>query len=112
VDAATAHNLAQLDGRDFEWRFRARGTRTVSSDRVAVAGPLFDAADRPLAPLYVTTGHGSMGNVSSHFAGALLAAEITGDLPPMGPALVAALSPLRFRVRQRRRGIRHGARNP
>jgi hypothetical protein len=53
-----------------------------------------------------------MGNVSSPFAGALLAAEITGDLPPMGPALVAALSPLRFRERQRRRGIRHGTRNP
>jgi tRNA 5-methylaminomethyl-2-thiouridine biosynthesis bifunctional protein len=101
---ATTHNLAQLTGHAFEWRHRARGTRTTTSDRVAVAGPLFDAAGNSLAPLYASTGHGSMGNVSSHFAGALLAAQICGEALPMAPDLAAALSPLRFHERQRRRG--------
>jgi tRNA 5-methylaminomethyl-2-thiouridine biosynthesis bifunctional protein len=108
-DEATRANLRQLAGHAFEWRHRARGTRTTTSDRVAIAGPLFDVEGRSLAPLYASTGHGSMGNVSSHFAAALIAAQITGDAPPMGPGLAAALSPLRFRERQRRRGFRHGA---
>lgn len=109
-EVASRHNLAQLGELPFEWLHRARGVRTTASDRTAVAGPLFDADGRSLAPLYVSAGHGSMGNVSSHFAAALIAAQITGDAAPMAPPLAALFSPLRFRERQRRRGLRHGGR--
>ncbi|MBX3705428.1 MAG: tRNA (5-methylaminomethyl-2-thiouridine)(34)-methyltransferase MnmD [Pseudomonadales bacterium] len=108
-ERATAANLAQLGDQDHKWFERARGTRVTSSDRNAVAGPLYDADGRPLAPLYVSTGHGSMGNVSSHFSAALVSALITGDAPPLSPDLVDLLSPLRFRLRQARRGYRFGA---
>jgi len=110
-EIASRHNLAQLGTLPFEWRSRVRGVRTTSSDRTAIAGPPFDTQGRSLAPLYVSAGHGSMGNVSSHFAAGLIAAQITGDAPPMAPSLAAALSPLRFRERQRRRGVRHGGRS-
>jgi tRNA 5-methylaminomethyl-2-thiouridine biosynthesis bifunctional protein len=106
---ATERNLAQLAGHTYQWQGRARGVRTTSSDRTAVAGPLYAADGRSLAPLYVSTGHGSMGNVSCHFAAALITAAITGATPPLGVELDALLSPLRFRLRQRRRGLRHGA---
>jgi tRNA 5-methylaminomethyl-2-thiouridine biosynthesis bifunctional protein len=105
-EAATAANLQQLAGRAYSWQARARGVRTVSSDRTAIAGPLIDTTHVSPALLYASTGHGSMGNVTSHFAGALISAQITGDLPPMSPALVAALAPLRFRERQARRSKR------
>ena len=117
---ASRQNLLQLGDRPLTWRRRIRGTRTVSSDRTAIAGQLIGAPggagqrDVPASPagatIYVSTGHGSMGNVSSHFAGALIAARICGDAPPMSPALEAQLSPLRFRDRQQRRGYRQGAR--
>jgi tRNA 5-methylaminomethyl-2-thiouridine biosynthesis bifunctional protein len=104
-EAATEANLAQLAGHGYTWQGRARGVRTVSSDRVAIAGPVIATGPSP-GSLYASTGHGSMGNVTSHFAGALIAAAITGDLPPMSPSLAAALAPLRFRERQARRGVR------
>jgi tRNA 5-methylaminomethyl-2-thiouridine biosynthesis bifunctional protein len=108
-ERATAANLAQLEGHDHVWRSRCRGTRTVSSDRVAVAGPLYDAGQQPLRGLYASAGHGSSGNVSTHFAAAVLTALIGGDCPPLERSAQAALSPLRFRQRQARRGQRHGA---
>jgi glycine/D-amino acid oxidase-like deaminating enzyme len=58
---------------------------------------------------YASAGHGSSGNVSAHLAAAVLAALIGGDCPPLTQPAEAALSPLRFRVRQARRGLRHGA---
>jgi glycine/D-amino acid oxidase-like deaminating enzyme len=109
--AASRANLAQLAGHRYRWRYRCRGTRSVSSDRTAVAGPLFDPDGRAVPDLYVTTGHGSAGNVSTHLAAALLTAHITGDCPPLQRCLEAALSPLRFRERQARRGYRHNARD-
>lgn len=108
-DRATASNLTQLAGRTHRWLGRFRGTRSVSSDRTAIAGPLYDAEGRALTDRFVTTGHGSAGNVSAHLAAALLAARISGDCPPLARPLEAALSPLRFRERQARRGFRHGA---
>jgi tRNA 5-methylaminomethyl-2-thiouridine biosynthesis bifunctional protein len=109
--AASRANLAQLAGHRYRWRYRCRGTRSVSSDRTAIAGPLFDPDCRAVPDLYVTTGHGSAGNVSTHLAAALLTAHITGDCPPLQRGLEAALSPLRFRERQARRGYRHNARD-
>lgn len=107
---ATAANLAQLGARPYVWRSRCRGTRCVSSDRTAIAGPLFDAAGRPLPGRFVTTGHGSAGTVTTQLAAAVLAAHLCGDCPPLSRAAEAALSPARFRERQARRGPRHGAR--
>jgi tRNA 5-methylaminomethyl-2-thiouridine biosynthesis bifunctional protein len=117
---ASQQNLQQLGDRPLTWHRRIRGTRTVSSDRTAIAGRLLGepggaqpdevSPDQAGATVYVSTGHGSMGNVSSHFAGALIAARICGDAPPMSPALEAQLSPLRFHARQQRRGYRHGGR--
>lgn len=108
-ERATAANLAQLEGHDYVWRSRRRGTRTVSSDRMAVAGRLYDADGQPVAGHYASAGHGSAGNVSAHFAAAVLTALIGGDSPPLTQSAEAALSPLRFRLRQARRGPRHGA---
>lgn len=107
--AASARNLAQLAGHDYTWLYRCRGTRSVSSDRTAIAGPLYDRDGNACEGLYVSSGHGSAGNVSAHLAGAVLAAHLTGDCPPLARCLEAALSPLRFRERQARRGYRHGA---
>ncbi|MEQ8485411.1 MAG: tRNA (5-methylaminomethyl-2-thiouridine)(34)-methyltransferase MnmD [Pseudomonadales bacterium] len=108
AEASTA-NLAQLQGHPHTWQGRHRGTRAVSSDRAPVAGQLYDAAERPVPGLYVSTGHGSSGNVSAHLAAACVTALIGGDCPPLDTAAEAALSPLRFRTRQARRGFRHGA---
>ncbi len=108
--AASEANLAQLKGHEYRWRYRCRGTRSVSSDRTAIAGPLFTAAGEPLNHRLVSTGHGSAGNVSAHLAGAVIAAHLLGDCPPLAGAVEAALSPWRFRVRQARRGVRHGSR--
>lgn len=108
---ASRANLAQLDGQAFTWRGRCRGTRSVSSDRTAIAGPLYDANGQALSELLVSGGHGSAGNVSAHMAGAVLTAHLTGDCPPLQQPLAAALSPRRFRERQARRGVRHGSRS-
>ncbi|MEQ8859251.1 MAG: tRNA (5-methylaminomethyl-2-thiouridine)(34)-methyltransferase MnmD [Pseudomonadales bacterium] len=109
-ETASAANLAQLGATAFTWLYRCRGTRSVSSDRTAIAGPLFAADGAPLGWRYVSTGHGSAGNVSAHLAGAVIAAQILGDCPPLARPADAALSPWRFRERQARRGIRHGDR--
>lgn len=111
---ATATNLQQLAdaGRQGLWLARFRATRCVSSDRTPIAGRLYDADLTPLANLYVVTGLGSMGTVFSQFAGALVAAQICGEFAPMTTALESAMSSARFRVRQARRGFRHGAGPP
>jgi len=112
--AATAANLQQLSvlGMQSEWRARARATRCVTSDRTPIAGRLYAADNTPIENLYVSTGHGSMGTVFSHFAGALIAAQICGEFAPMTATLESAISSARFRLRQARRGLRHGARPP
>jgi len=110
-EAATAANLAQLGNLAHTWHYRCRGTRSVSSDRTAIAGPLFEADGTASQRLFVSTGHGSAGNVSAHVAGAVLAAVLSGDCPPLAAPLEAAISPYRFRARQARRGFRQGARD-
>lgn len=105
---ATVHNLEQLDGRPHRWVGAWRGTRSVSSDRTAIAGPLFDPGGVALRDRLVTTGHGSAGNATAHLAAAVLSAYLSGDCPPLARPVEAALSPRRFRERQARRGFRHG----
>ena len=109
-ERATEQNMHQLGQRPFQWRRRIRGTRAVSSDRLPVAGRLYDIDQAPVSGQLVSTGHGSMGNVTSHYAGAVVSAQLLGDFPPLTTTLEAALSPLRFRQRQARRGYRHGTR--
>jgi tRNA 5-methylaminomethyl-2-thiouridine biosynthesis bifunctional protein len=109
VAEATRANLAQLAGQPYVWQGRHRGTRCVSSDRTAVAGPLTDSLGRPIGNLYVTAGHGSSGNVSAHLAAAVLTAHVSGEFAPLERRLEAAMAPLRFHERQARRGFRHGA---
>jgi glycine/D-amino acid oxidase-like deaminating enzyme len=106
-DHASRSNLQQLQGVRHSWRERHRGTRCVSSDRSPIAGPLYGVDGMAVAGRYVSTGHGSAGNVSAHLAGALLCDWIRGDCPPLARPVEAVLSPWRFRERQARRGIRH-----
>lgn len=107
-EAASAANLAQLSGIEHTARERYRGVRATSSDRVPIAGALTDANGEPVPGLWINAGHGSMGNVTSHYCAALVAAAICGAPPPATRALSALLDPDRFRLRQRRRGVRFG----
>ncbi|MCZ6620126.1 MAG: hypothetical protein O7E57_18570, partial [Gammaproteobacteria bacterium] len=108
-EQATKTNLARLGNLEFRWHSRARGIRCITSDKTPVAGSLHDENGMVLPGYYVSTGHGSMGTVTSHFAGAMIAAQIVGECPPMTLALEGLMSSLRFRQRQARRGYRHGA---
>ncbi len=101
-DAASAANLATLDGRSHQWLGRFRATRSVSSDRNPVVGRVDDG-------LFVSTGHGSTGMQSAPFAAAAIVSEMLGDLSPLDAAALLALHPDRFRARQARRGYRFGA---
>ncbi len=57
-----------------------------------------------LRGLYVSSGHGSRGFVSSLLAGEVVAALISGDTPPIDRALLEGIDPVRFLLRQLRRG--------
>lgn len=105
---AKRENLAQLATHDYEWMMSARGVRVVASDRCPIAGPL-DPNGEEARKTYVSTGHGSMGMTTSHFAAAIIAAQITGGMPPATRAVEAQLAPARFRGRQAKRGYRYGA---
>ncbi|MFM7121461.1 MAG: tRNA (5-methylaminomethyl-2-thiouridine)(34)-methyltransferase MnmD [Gammaproteobacteria bacterium] len=106
TEAASAANLAQLSGIAHTPREHHRGERATSSDRLPLAGALTNAAGEPVPGLWINAGHGSMGNVTSHYCAALVAAAICSAPPPAGRALTALLDPDRFRLRQRRRGVR------
>ena len=102
--------LTGVDRADVRWRSSHRGTRSVSSDRTPIVGQLVDAAGQSLEGRFVSTGHGSMGTVTSHLGAALLSAELVGDFLPMAPGSADLLSPRRFRERQAKRGYKFGAR--
>ena len=70
---------------------------------------MFDEQQRAIPDLHVSTGMGSMGNVFCHYAGEVLASQICGEPPPATRELESALSSLRFRQRQQRRGYRLNA---
>ena len=107
--AARQANLQQLQPADYAWQASYRGVRSVSSDRTPIAGQLTDLDGNGQRDRYVSTGHGSMGTVSSHYGAALVTARITGEFAPMSLAIQQALAPLRFRQRQARRGYKFGS---
>jgi len=109
VERATRTNLERLGNLQYRWHGRARGVRCIASDKTPVAGRLYADDGTALTDYYVSTAHGSMGTVTSHFAAALIAALIFGECPPMTREIEASMSSMRFRERQARRGFRHGA---
>ncbi|MCZ6642308.1 MAG: tRNA (5-methylaminomethyl-2-thiouridine)(34)-methyltransferase MnmD [Gammaproteobacteria bacterium] len=108
-ERATRTNLDRLGNLEYRWHGRARGQRCIASDKTPVAGLLYADDGTELPDYYVSTAHGSMGTVTSHFAAALVAGQILGECPPMTREIEASMSSLRFRERQARRGYRHGA---
>jgi tRNA 5-methylaminomethyl-2-thiouridine biosynthesis bifunctional protein len=89
---------------------RLRGVRAVASDRMPVIGALYNAACEPVPRLLVNTGHGSQGTVSAPFAAEWIASELCGEFAPCTRAELEVFGSKRFRLRQARRGARHGAR--
>jgi tRNA 5-methylaminomethyl-2-thiouridine biosynthesis bifunctional protein len=86
-----------------------RALRCVSSDRSPVIGPLHTLAGQPCADRLVSTGHGSMGTVTSHLGATVIDGLCRGIAPPLAVQLDQLISPIRFRTRQARRGYRFGA---
>jgi len=110
---ASARNFGYIDriaAGSFTPHSRHRGARCVSSDRNPVIGPLYSFDRRECVDRLVSTGHGSMGTVTSHLGAALVDASLNGNFPPLAKQQQQLVSPLRFRVRQSRRGYRFGAR--
>jgi tRNA 5-methylaminomethyl-2-thiouridine biosynthesis bifunctional protein len=109
---ATARNrshLTHLGATGIEGLAGEKGTRTVSSDRLPVLGPLYHRDGSFDRNRLVTTGHGSMGTVTAHLGASVVLAWVTGSMPPLAAAQAALVSTERFRVRQARRGYRLGA---
>lgn len=71
--------------------------RTAAKDRVPVIGPV-DGCEG----LYVSTAHGSHGLLSGLLGAEIIAADITGDTPPLSRAALRHISPQRFVERARR----------
>jgi tRNA 5-methylaminomethyl-2-thiouridine biosynthesis bifunctional protein len=120
VERASAFNVERLErwlrgllGVDVRARSVAslRGVRAVSSDRLPIVGALFDADGCAVPRVLVNAGHGSHGTVSAPFAAECVASDIVGEFAPRMRDHGAAWSSWRFRERQARRGIRHGARS-
>jgi tRNA 5-methylaminomethyl-2-thiouridine biosynthesis bifunctional protein len=119
-DRAGDFNLRRFDG---WWRTltgthplreptgNIRGTRAVTSDRIPIVGPLFDLHGQRNPRLMVNTGHGSQGTVTAPFAAECVASELAGEFAPCTHAEIDVLGSMRFRTRQARRGLRHGARD-
>ncbi|MEM1229492.1 MAG: hypothetical protein AAGI15_03070, partial [Pseudomonadota bacterium] len=107
---ASAHNRSttgvETAGSARLWQ---RSMRTVSSDRLPVAGMLHSADAQPLPDLWASAGHGSHGFTTAPLCAAHLAALLTGMAPVIGLDIAAAIDPARFRARQARRGYRFGA---
>lgn len=90
--------------------------RCTSPDYLPLVGPLFDYAQLQARPprytadpvsslpwlpgLYVNTGHGSKGLTTAPLAAEILACAISGEPAPVDTALLAALDPNRFALRQ------------
>lgn len=106
-DAITANLKPWLD--TGQRRASFRGDRTITSDRVAIVGKLFDRDEAAIAGVRVSTGFGSTGMTSAPLAGECIAAELAGEFAPVTRELLDAVSSLRFRSRQARRGVRMGA---
>lgn len=106
-DATRANLEPWLDTGQHRASFR--GNRTITSDRVAIIGELFDRDGVAVPNLRVSTGFGSTGMSSAPLAGECIAAELAGEFAPVTRELLGAVSSKRFRKRQARRGVRMGA---
>ena len=76
-----------------------RGPRCVSSDRNPIIGSLGNQR-------WVTTAHGSIGTSSAPLAGAIIASQVMGWVPPVSQRVLKCVDPLRFVERQARRGVK------
>jgi len=76
-----------------------RGPRCVSSDRNPIIGNLGNQR-------WVTTAHGSIGTSSAPLAGAIIASQVMGWVPPVSQRVLKCVDPLRFIARQARRGVK------
>ncbi len=109
---ATKENLQYLqetEAKQAIWINKWRGERSTSSDRIPIVGNLFDTGGNLQSNLFTSLAMGSMGNTFSHFSAEIIASMIAGEFPPLTTDLLEALSPLRFRQRQARRGYRNEA---
>lgn len=76
-----------------------RGPRCVSSDRDPIIGSLGNQR-------WVTTAHGSIGTSSAPLAGAIIASQVMGWIPPVSRRVLQCIDPSRFAARQARRGVK------
>jgi len=111
--SAAQAKAANLDPWHDQGRHRAsfRANRTITSDRVCIVGKLYTQDLKEIPNLRISTGFGSTGMSSAPLAGECLAAELAGEFAPISQDLETAVSSLRFRQRQARRGPRMNA-NP
>ncbi len=103
-DRAVSHNLEQnrhlVDASSMVRQASYRGARAVTSDRLPIIGRLADN-------LWIASGYGSMGTTAAPLGGAMISAALLGEMAPVSVEVNRALDPLRFKVRQARRGVRH-----
>lgn len=114
-DEASMANQARLDAFGVPtgslWQSRFRAERAVSSDRTPVVGAVsMPGFEREPGSLWVCTGMGSLGTTFAPLAGEVIASQLLGEPAPLEVDLLEAIHPERFRARQARRGLRHGAR--
>lgn len=76
-----------------------RGPRCVSSDRNPIIG-------RVGHQRWITTAHGSIGTSSAPLAGAIIASQVMGWVPPVSRRVLQCVDPSRFAARQARRGVK------
>ena len=74
--------------------------RTTSPDRVPIIGRISENSK-----IHLSLGHGSRGMVSTFLAAEIIAAEILNTTSPVEADLLKELSPVRFKNREKKRGI-------
>ncbi|MCB9989662.1 MAG: bifunctional tRNA (5-methylaminomethyl-2-thiouridine)(34)-methyltransferase MnmD/FAD-dependent 5-carboxymethylaminomethyl-2-thiouridine(34) oxidoreductase MnmC [Rhodospirillales bacterium] len=85
------------------------GLRTASQDRFPLIGAVPDAVDGDgtggavFPHLYLSTGHGSHGVISTLAGAVFLADDLAGRPSSLSRATIAALSPARFLIRRHRK---------
>jgi tRNA 5-methylaminomethyl-2-thiouridine biosynthesis bifunctional protein len=85
------------------WIGTVRGVRGVASDRLPVVGRIDERT-------FVDLAHGSHGTATAPLGARLVTEALGGEFAAIGRAERALIDPGRFRARQARRGLRHGAR--
>lgn len=80
--------------------------RTTSPDRLPIIGRHYQKNGEAYANRYVSLGHGSRGLISCFLSGEIIADEILEQQVAVPQHLLNAISPLRYILRERKRGIR------